>query len=78
MDFWSEFHGPNAGYIVECYERYRHDPASIDAEMRAFFDGLAPEYIEALQCEIPVRLDQIEADNPFKLVPAWMLKKLRV
>jgi 2-oxoglutarate dehydrogenase E1 component len=49
MDFWSEFHGPNAGYIIESFERYRHDPASVDQATRAFFDGLEQQQIEALQ-----------------------------
>src|SRR5579859_618115 len=48
MDFWREFQGPNAGYVVEQYERYRRDPQSVDAAARQLFehwappDGLAP------------------------------------
>jgi 2-oxoglutarate dehydrogenase E1 component len=38
-----EFYGPNAGYVEELYERYRQDPASVDAETRALFEqGFAP------------------------------------
>ena len=29
----------NAGYVADLYERYRADPASVDAEWRARFDG---------------------------------------
>jgi len=25
-----QFHGLNAGYVLELYERYRQDPASVD------------------------------------------------
>ena len=42
MDLWHEFHGPNAGYILELYERYRADPASVDAATRAAFAGWRP------------------------------------
>jgi 2-oxoglutarate dehydrogenase E1 component len=42
MDFWHEFHGPNAGYILELYERYRANPDSVDAATRAAFDGWRP------------------------------------
>ena len=42
MDLWHEFHGPNAGYILELYERYRQDPASVDAATRAAFEGWRP------------------------------------
>ena len=36
------FFGPNAGYVLELYERYHADPASVDAESRAFFATLDP------------------------------------
>ena len=42
MDFWHDFHGPNAGYILELYERYRADPGSVDAATRTFFDEWTP------------------------------------
>jgi 2-oxoglutarate dehydrogenase E1 component len=43
MDFWHDFHGPNAGYILELYDRYRADPEAVDAATRAFFaDGWTP------------------------------------
>ena len=42
MDFWHEFHGPNAGYILELYERYRANPDSVDAATRDAFDGWRP------------------------------------
>ena len=38
----SQFHGPNAGYVLELYERYKQDPASVDAETRAAFERWAP------------------------------------
>ncbi len=45
MDLWKEFHGPNAAYVQELYDRYRADPDSVDAATRAAFDrwdGTAP------------------------------------
>ncbi len=35
------FHGPNAGYVLEQYERYQQDPASVDAGWRDFFGSFA-------------------------------------
>src|SRR5713226_8643655 len=32
------FYGPNAGYVLELYERYLQNPASVDAATRAIFD----------------------------------------
>jgi 2-oxoglutarate dehydrogenase E1 component len=42
MNLWDEFFGPNAGYVLELYERYQRDPASVDAASRAFFDQNPP------------------------------------
>jgi 2-oxoglutarate dehydrogenase E1 component len=36
------FYGPNAGYVIELYERYLADPTSVDAETRAFFETWTP------------------------------------
>ncbi|GIW04859.1 MAG: 2-oxoglutarate dehydrogenase E1 component [Thermomicrobiales bacterium] len=36
------FHGPNAGYILELYDRYLADPNSVDPELRAFFRDFQP------------------------------------
>jgi 2-oxoglutarate dehydrogenase E1 component len=36
-DLWHEFYGPNAGYLLELYERFRTDPSSVPAEIRVFF-----------------------------------------
>ena len=38
----SQFFGPNLGYVLELYERYREDPESVDERMRKFFEGWSP------------------------------------
>ncbi len=42
MDFWRDFQGPNAAYILEQYDRYCQDPAAVDAATRAFFEVWPP------------------------------------
>jgi 2-oxoglutarate dehydrogenase E1 component len=42
MDFWETFHGPNAGYVLELYERYQRDPGSADDATRRFFESWQP------------------------------------
>src|SRR5437868_14915388 len=37
------FHGPNAGYVLDLYDRYRHDPQSVDPQTRALFEVWPPE-----------------------------------
>ncbi|MGE5223573.1 MAG: 2-oxoglutarate dehydrogenase E1 component [Omnitrophica WOR_2 bacterium] len=50
MDFWSEFQGPNFGYVLELYERYLDDPQSVSPEIRAFFSKWPP----AFEAETPI------------------------
>jgi 2-oxoglutarate dehydrogenase E1 component len=42
MNSLSQFYGPNSGYVLELYERYQRDPASVDAATRAFFESWTP------------------------------------
>jgi 2-oxoglutarate dehydrogenase E1 component len=42
MSDLSAFLGPNAGYVLELYDRYLADPESVDADSRAFFETFTP------------------------------------
>jgi 2-oxoglutarate dehydrogenase E1 component len=44
-----EFIGPNAGYVVELYERYQRDPASVPAPTRAWLEKLTPAEVQAAE-----------------------------
>ncbi|GAC1652510.1 MAG: 2-oxoglutarate dehydrogenase E1 component [Ktedonobacteraceae bacterium] len=39
MNNLETFYGPNAGYVLDLYEQYRQNPASVDADTRATFDS---------------------------------------
>jgi 2-oxoglutarate dehydrogenase E1 component len=38
----ARFHGPNLAYVLEMYEGYRDDPASVDEVTRGFFERWSP------------------------------------
>jgi 2-oxoglutarate dehydrogenase E1 component len=38
----NQFFGPNLGYVLELYEKYREDPDSVDGQMREFFESWSP------------------------------------
>lgn len=42
MRTWNEFHGPNAAYVMDLYDRYLANPDSVDPETREFFEQWAP------------------------------------
>lgn len=44
MSDLSAFFGPNAGYVLELYDRYRDDPESVDPETRQYFDTFTPTF----------------------------------
>lgn len=47
MDNLQTFYGPNAGYVLELYEQYLRDPASVDTITRAAFEHWSPEQVES-------------------------------
>ncbi len=42
MNSWDQFSGANAGYVLELFERYQQDPASVDDATRAAFSTWTP------------------------------------
>jgi 2-oxoglutarate dehydrogenase E1 component len=42
MGAWEGFSGVNSGYVLELYERFRQDPASVDPATRAIFEEWTP------------------------------------
>jgi len=56
MASWQEFSGLNSGYVLELYEKFRQDPASVDAGTRALFEQWTPpaENVPELTAGLPV------------------------
>ena len=42
MNPWNEFSGANEGYVLELFERFQRDPASVDEATRAAFRTWGP------------------------------------
>ncbi len=53
MDGLALFHGPNAGYALDLYDRYLQDPHTVDEKTRALFD----------QIPAPFATDDIPSSN---------------
>ncbi len=47
------FYGPNEGYVLELYDRYQRDPASVDPETRSFFETWTPSDGEVTAAAAP-------------------------
>src|SRR5436305_1606540 len=57
------FYGPNAGYVLELYERYLQNPANVDPQTRTIFDTWSQER------ETPLLEDtgQMDGHMPFQV-----------
>src|SRR5579885_1631770 len=49
MDNLQTFYGPNAGYVLDLYERYLRDPNTVDPVTRAVFERWSPEQTSPVQ-----------------------------
>jgi len=47
MGSWQEFSGLNRGYVLDLYDKYRQDPASVDADTRGLFEQWTPPVEDA-------------------------------
>lgn len=54
QDELKEFIGPNAGYVIELYERYLRDPSSVDPRTRAWFARWSAPPAPAAETTAPV------------------------
>ena len=55
----SQFYGPNLGYVLELYEKFKEDPGAVDERTRSFFEEWGPP-----------RVDQPGADGAAGVVQA--------
>lgn len=53
MSDLNAFYGPNAGYVLEQYDRYIADPNSVSSEFQSFFSSFDPASLEAAASGTP-------------------------
>ncbi|HYJ80499.1 MAG TPA: thiamine pyrophosphate-dependent enzyme, partial [Longimicrobiaceae bacterium] len=71
-----DFHGPNAGYVLELYERYLRDPASVEPEWRSFFEQNRPADDDAAaSARAPAAAPAAPAHDVGRLVAARELSR---
>jgi 2-oxoglutarate dehydrogenase E1 component len=66
MDNLQTFHGPNAGYVLDLYEQYLEDPASVDEVTRAVFGQWAPMPTGPRETVVPIETERGES-VPFQV-----------
>ncbi|GER83550.1 MAG: 2-oxoglutarate dehydrogenase E1 component [Thermogemmatispora sp.] len=57
MDNLQTFYGPNAGYVLDLYERYRTDPSAVDEKTRAIFARWRPVVLAEGEALAPGRAE---------------------
>ncbi|PAD68128.1 2-oxoglutarate dehydrogenase E1 component [Bacillus sp. 7586-K] len=66
---WEDFHGPNLGYVMEQYDRYKTDPNSIDIELKEIFDNWGSPSIQTNEVTFATE-ETISADKMKKVAEA--------
>src|SRR6185437_6584981 len=71
MDNLETFYGPNAGYVLDLYERYLADPTSVDAVTRTVFEQWVPEQTGVVEAQAGVVSEPASTDRyrtlPFRV-----------
>ncbi len=71
------FHGANAGYALELFERFQNNPASVDAETRALFEsGVTPELDAPSSAPAAVSVAPPPASAPLSAAPILDVAKI--
>jgi len=55
----SPFYGPNAGYVLELYDRFRENPEQVDPETRAFFATWQPSSVQFNGSSAPAKAEGV-------------------
>ena len=55
------FHGPNAGYVLDLFERFRRDPDSVDSTWRDFFQELDPNSV-SIGLDTPQMINRVASE----------------
>jgi ABC-2 type transport system ATP-binding protein len=71
----SDFYGPNLGYVLELYERYREHPESVDERTRKFFETWSPPRIEVNGHAPAVAGELFSASTALEGVPLKKIEK---
>ncbi len=72
MSDWQDFHGPNAGYVAELYERYLSEPETLDAATREFFARWQPPVAAAAPTvAAPILAKVVAAANLAQAIRAY-------
>jgi 2-oxoglutarate dehydrogenase E1 component len=70
------FHGPNAGYVLELYERFTRDPASVEQGWRDYFASASPADLQALEAAAAPSTAAAPAPSAGAAAPAADIEKV--
>lgn len=70
QDLLQLFHGPNAGYALELYEKYQQNPATVDPITRAYFEHWQPNGDTPPSSLLPPLSSPLAAPNVDKIMGA--------
>ena len=69
------FYGPNLGYVLELYDRYREDPQSVDRRTQQFFESWSPPRTEVNGHAPAITENLLSASTALQGMPLKEMKK---
>ncbi|SDI27142.1 2-oxoglutarate dehydrogenase E1 component [Natribacillus halophilus] len=71
---WETFHGPNLGYVIDMYEKYKHDPDDVDHDLKEWFQANgAPSAAQPLNGHAEVESPELTHSTMHKIAKAMKL-----
>ncbi|CAH2714325.1 2-oxoglutarate dehydrogenase E1 component [Neobacillus rhizosphaerae] len=70
--FFDGFFGPNLGYLIDQFERYKQDPTAVEQELSLFFEEINEADLSDLNHPIPV-VTALQPDQHEKIIAAVKL-----
>jgi 2-oxoglutarate dehydrogenase E1 component len=69
-NFWREFHGPNAAYLLKLFEQFEEDPQSVDESTQAYFREHEDDLKNFLKADGDLRVGSAVAPQVDKIMAA--------
>ena len=71
-NFLNDFSGPNLGYLMAQFEKYKQDPTSVEEDMRVFFEDLKESDLTTFSESVPP-VTEFDSEGQRKVIAAIKL-----
>lgn len=70
---WETFHGPNLGYVMDMYEKYKNDSDEVDSDLKEWFQAHGAPSVEPLNGHTTAASTEVSSSTMHKIAKAMKL-----